>query len=95
MIFIIYNMIGIVWQMVMVGDGGIVKARTGFRDVCQHSSSLPSARCAFSGFFLDVKVLLPRQHKRDEKTIEIDSSIWREEIGNRNRLFDLAGRNRQ
>ena len=25
--------------------------------------------------------------------IEIDSSIWREEIGNRNRLIDLAGRN--
>ncbi len=26
--------------------------------------------------------------------IEIDSSIWREEIQNRNRLLDLAGRNR-
>jgi hypothetical protein len=25
--------------------------------------------------------------------IEIDSSIWREEIQNRNRLLDLAGRN--
>jgi hypothetical protein len=27
--------------------------------------------------------------------IEIDSLIWREGIGNRNRLPDLAGRNRQ
>ncbi len=25
--------------------------------------------------------------------IEIDSSIWREEVQNRNRLLDLAGRN--
>ena len=29
---------------------------------------------------------------REEK-IEIDSSIWREEMQNRNRLLDLAGRN--
>jgi hypothetical protein len=27
--------------------------------------------------------------------LEINSSIWREEIGNRNRLVNLAGRNRQ
>ena len=27
------------------------------------------------------------------KQIEIDSSIWREEIQNRNRILDLAGRN--
>ena len=32
---------------------------------------------------------------RKKSTIEIDSSIWREEIGNRNRLVNLAGRNRQ
>ena len=30
-----------------------------------------------------------------KSAIEIDSSIWREEIGNRNRLVNLAGRNRQ
>jgi hypothetical protein len=28
-----------------------------------------------------------------KSAIDIDSSIWREEIGNRNRLFHLAGRN--
>jgi hypothetical protein len=27
-----------------------------------------------------------------KSAIEIDSSIWREKIGNRNRLFNLAGR---
>ena len=33
--------------------------------------------------------------RRKKFKIEIDSLIWREEIGNRNRLLDLAGRNRQ
>jgi hypothetical protein len=35
--------------------------------------------------------------RREEKigNRKIDSSIWREEIGNRNRLVNLAGRNRQ
>jgi hypothetical protein len=34
-----------------------------------------------------------RQFGGKKSEIEIDSSIWREEIGNRNRLVDLAGSN--
>jgi hypothetical protein len=34
--------------------------------------------------------------RNQKSAIEIDLSIWREEIGNRkNRLVNLAGRNRQ
>ncbi len=38
---------------------------------------------------MEVKVMVIEEKIQ----IEIDSSIWREEIQNRNRLLDLAGRN--
>ena len=42
-----------------------------------------------------VWVIVMVEGRNQKSAIGIDLSIWREEIGNRNRLVNLAGRNRQ
>ena len=76
--------------MVLVNDGLVVLLRGG---------------CTIEGEILIGMIMIrwygPSRGRIDssniggkKSAIEIDSSIWREVIGNRNRLLNLAGRNR-
>jgi hypothetical protein len=96
--------------MVMVAGRWWDYESTGCRDVLTLSAFFfPSARRFFRLFLRRQSSLATSAQERYKKmAIEIVSSIWREEIGysyslsiwreeigNRNRLVELAGRNRQ
>jgi hypothetical protein len=49
----------------------------------------------YEGLWIWIIVMVEGRRRNQKSAIGIDLSIWREEIGNRNRLVNLAGRNRQ